>query len=239
MFDIYYFYPVIFVASFISTVAGYGTGALVVAFGMFFFSPREVLGITTLIFLVNNITKIFLFRKHIDVPIAKTFILWSIPAAVLGATLTAYIPPNAIQLLLGLVIVTYLLNKYVLSFKKVNIGNKAIKIASVLYGFITSITGTGGVIKAAVFIELNLVKEVFIGTFAITSFFVNITKLIIYTNYGYLHAGNINVALISIIFCISGILIGKQVLKYFVSEKLFEYLVTGMLVLSAAKLLFF
>ena len=239
MIDIFYFYPTIFFASFISTIGGYGTGALVMATGMMFFDAREILGITTLVFLTNNITKLALFGKHIDLKISKTFIIWSVPAAVLGASLTIYIPSSGIQLGLGAMIVFYLVAKYLKLGSKLKVTQPVIRIASILYGLITSLTGTGGIIKAAVFIEVGLVKEAFIATFALTSMFVNITKLIIYSNYHYINSSNLEVALTAIVFCISGIFLGKYVLKKFISEKLFEYLVTALLGISAVKLLFF
>ncbi|MBN4065813.1 sulfite exporter TauE/SafE family protein [Candidatus Amoebophilus asiaticus] len=237
--EIYIFYAAIFIASIISTIGGFGTGAMVVAAGTMFFGAHEVLGITTLIFISNNITKVILFRKFIDYKIARIFIIWSVPTAIIGALLTAYISPRFLQILIGIVIALYLFSRYLNLTKNLRVTNTIIKISSMIYGFITSLVGTGGVIKAAVFVEIGLVKETFLATFAITSFFVNLTKLTIFTSYQYLNMSNLHVALIAVACCIVAINIGKYILQNYVSEKFFEYMVSILLGISAIKLLLF
>lgn len=142
----------------------------------------------TVLFASSTILKTLLFRQSINWRVAAMLALASFPFAYLGALLVTDVPTTVLRRLLGSMIICYLILtqfKLMPAFKVNTIGLLA---GSAAYGFVSGLLGSGNIIKAIIFREMNISKEAFVGAMAATSVLANIAKIAAFAQTGLLNA---------------------------------------------------
>ena len=113
----------------------------------------------------------------------------SFPFAYIGGLLLEQAPAPILKRSLGGMILAYLaLTQYKL-LPKFKIGTLGLITGSALYGFISGLLGSGNLVKAIMFREMNISKEAFVGAMAASSVLANLSKLTAYYQSGLLHMG--------------------------------------------------
>src|SRR5690606_23051623 len=97
--------------------------------------------------------------------------------------------------------------------------------------------GTGGLIKAILFKEMNIAKEAFVGAMAATSILANFAKLVAYAQTGILTREMAWPAVGLVAAALATSFIGRDVLRHF-SVRQFEAGVQILLAVLAVGLLF-
>lgn len=221
----------------ISTVVGFGSGLILLGISLFLFPIKEAIPFITIYYLFNNINKLVHFRKHIDFKISHNFLVLSIPGVIIGSMLMPYLPGNLLKKLLAIVILVLLL----LRFTKVKIRTKVFsvqyKIGTFFYGLFSGLISTGSVIKALLFSDIGLFKEKFVATMAYTALFMNLIKIIIYSQYELLTVDEVPILIGLFLASYLGVFIGKKILSR-IDKNIFEVIVYIMLILSAIKMMF-
>ena len=212
--NVYIFYTVAFLSSIASTALGIGSGILI-PLAALFYGPKESIGIMTLYFCVQNINKIILFKKYIHWKIVKKVVIWAIPGAIGGSLLLTYIPEDFFKKFLAIAMIIYIVNDIIRrKYKKTETEHeKNIPILGLSYGFFSGLLGSGNIIKGQLFTSLGLIKETYLGTYSITSFFLNIPKVAVYTFSNIINTSVLIQALPFIGISIIGTQIGKNFLK--------------------------
>lgn len=229
------FYTVILISSIISSALGFGSFALI-PLAALYFGPKESIGIITLYFLFQNLSKLIFFKGHANLKIAKKIILWSLPGVLLGALLLGYVPEKGFEKGLAIVMILFILNDFHhFVTKKQN--RKSLPLFSLLYGFCSGLFGSGNLIKGPLFISLGLVKESYIATYALTSLFMNFPKIGIYFWNGIIKPSTMMASLPFLGISIVGTYCGKKILKK-IDHSLFHSVITAFFLLSALALLF-
>jgi len=232
----YVFYGIILLASILSTAFGIGGFVLIPLFALVY-GPKAGVGIITLYFLFQNVTKVAAFREHIDWNVSKRMIYWLIPGAIAGAYALSLIPDTILSKILGIFILLYLANDVFKLIPKKHYDAALLPLMSFLYGAISGLTGAGTVIKGPLLTSIGLRKESYNGTYALTSFFVNTPKLIVYVSTSVITFAAILQSLPLLLVSIAGTYIGKHLLKR-VSENAFYYFLNVLFALSAIVLIF-
>ncbi len=179
------FYALVLIISFLCTSLGLGTALFLIPVVALYFDPKETIGIVTIYGILLNINKMFFFRRHIRVNIGIKVIVYSVPGAILGSFALTFIPADIFKKMLAAIILFYLICEVCKLAPKAKDHEKAaVPIFGFLYGFLSGLVGTGRIIKGPLFTSLGLLKGAFIGTYAFTSFFVNVPKLITYYSTG-------------------------------------------------------
>src|SRR5688572_16373782 len=75
------------VAGALTTVAGLGGGVFLLLSLSVLWGPTTALATSSLALLVGNLHRTFLYRKSVNWPIARAFVVGAVPGAVLGALL--------------------------------------------------------------------------------------------------------------------------------------------------------
>ena len=181
------FYILTLFAEIIGTVGGFGSSVFFVPLASLFFGFHEVLGITALLHVFSNTSKIILFRKGFDWDIFKKIGISSIVFVIIGAYLSKYLVTNIAELILGLfltIYATFLLmhTKFVVPKNTPN----AI-LGGGLAGFMAGFLGTGGAIRGLTLASFNLHKDTFLATSALIDFGVDLSRFIIYFEQNYIN----------------------------------------------------
>ena len=225
-----------FFASIISAVFGFGTALVVLALGSHVLPIKETIALSTVLFCATTISKSVLFTKHIDWKIVGIMSLASLPFAYLGATLLVHVPAQLLKRLVGMMVLVYVVMTFFNLFPKIKIGLPGLVVGSASYGFLSGLLGSGNLIKAILFREMNITKEAFVGAMAATSVLANLAKLTAYTKTGLLTINLLWPIFGLIIVGTSAAFLGRRILKD-ISVVQFERCVQVVLVISALGLL--
>jgi len=234
--NIYLFYGIVLLTSVLSASIGVGSFILI-PLAALVFGAKASIGIITLYFLFQNINKIVVFREHINWNIAFKMVAWSIPGAIAGSFALAYISADLFEKILAIFILAYLANDVFEFIPKKHYQVSAIPILGVLYGFMSGLIGSGNLVKGPLLTSIGLLKESYIGTYAVTSFFVNVPKIMVYLFMSIIVGATFREAIPFLVISIIGTYIGKHFLTK-ISHNTFYYAVNIVFALSAVALLF-
>ena len=232
----YLFYCIVLLTSILSATFGVGSFILIPIAAMVYGS-KEAIGIITLYFLFQNINKIIVFKKHIDCDISFKMILWSIPGAIIGSFALSFLPIDFFNKVLAIFILAYIGNDVFKVVPKKHYNVSMIPLFGTLYGFLSGLVGSGNLVKGPLFTSLGLLKESYVGTYAVTSFFVNFPKILVYFATGIIVGSTFVKALPFLIISIVGTHIGKHFLKK-VPNHVFYYILNIVFAISAIALFF-
>ncbi len=198
-----------------------------------FMRPDAIVPIATMFYLSMNITKLIIFRKDINWQLAKNLILSSIPGLIAGSLLIAYIPTIIARQIISVLIIIFLIVE-IFKIKTYEIKNTSLAtiIVGMVYGFLSGLIGSGGMIRTPLLMKMGLTKAAFIGTAAAASLFSNIIKMTTYTLSGLVSQYVLVNGIFSILVGIVGAQIGKGLLKY-VKDKSFKIILQIGLLIAA------
>lgn len=205
-------------AEIVGTVGGFGSSVFFVPIANFYFSFQAALGLTALLHLSSNISKIVLFKKGLN---KRLLLLLGIPSVVfvfVGGWMSNYFNSTYFGLILG----TFLAVTSIILFAKPTIvikpGKQAAILGGSLSGFAAGLLGTGGAIRGVVMAAFNLEKSVYIATSAFIDFFVDFSRTFVYYFSGYIKSE----LLIYLPFLLGigfiGTYLGKRLLNHIAQE---------------------
>jgi uncharacterized membrane protein YfcA len=188
----------------------------------------------------SSVSRIAVFKKHINWKIFFWFVPFAIPAVVLGAYFIKYINPNYLQLIVAL----FLVANFPQVFKSKNSEENEEKpypqyilaIVGFLAGFVSGVTGAIGLIFNRFYLKFGLKKEEIVATRAANEVFLHLIKLIIYIALG-LYS---NMALWLGLTIAVATVISSYTVKYilpYLSEHTFRKIGYGAMVVSGITLL--
>ncbi|WP_144280994.1 sulfite exporter TauE/SafE family protein [Chryseobacterium echinoideorum] len=188
----------------------------------------------------SSVSRIAVFKKHINWKIFFWFVPFSIPAVLMGAYLIKYINPSYLQLIVAF----FLIANVPQLFKKVKndeTDEKAspkyvLAIIGFLAGFVSGITGAIGLLFNRFYLKFGLKKEEIVATRAANEVFLHLIKLVIYISLG-LYS---NLALWLGLAIAVATIISSYTVKYilpYLSENLFRKIGYGAMVVAGITLL--
>ncbi len=207
------FYFLTFLVEIIGTVGGFGSSVFFVPMANFFFDFHSVLGITALLHVFSNLSKIYLFRKGLN---WKIFLKIGVPSfvfVVIGAYFSKFLNNEYAGLILGIFLVLFagfLLIKPKYSFES---NTKNSIIGGSLAGWFAGWLGTGGAVRGLTLASFNVSKNTFLATSALIDFVVDTSRFGMYSYQGYLTKQMLWQAPILLVISFIGSYFGKQLLN--------------------------
>jgi len=188
----------------------------------------------------SSVSRIAVFKKHINWKIFFWFVPFSIPAVLIGAYLIKFINPNYLQLIVALFLISNVPQLFK-SKKKEEQSEKpypkfALAIIGFLAGFVSGITGAIGLLFNRFYLKFGLTKEEIVATRAANEVFLHFIKLVIYISLG-LYS---NLALWLGLAIAVATVVSSYTVKYilpYLSENLFRKIGYGAMVISGIALL--
>ncbi len=163
-----------------------GTGATIILLPVlvFAFGPREAIPIMAIVALMSNVAKITSWWRQIDWRATAAYALGGIPGAALGAHTMLSLPPDIVDLALGIFFLVMIPGRRQLAARSFRIGPWALVPTGAVIGFLTGIVVSTGPISVPVFSAYGLVKGGFIGTEAAASLALYISKAVTFHTFG-------------------------------------------------------
>ena len=214
---------------FFSTIAAGGAATILIPFIAFTLGAQIVAPTISMAALIANPTRVYAFRKNINWQIICYLLPGSIIGGILGAWSFSKANIQIIQIILGLFLISYVLEN---TLKKSNFTIK-MKLSwffplGVLVSFLSGLIGATGPIQNPFMLNYGITKEYLIGTKALNSLFMQITKLV---TYGCLGVFTIEVVRYgAVIGCgaIIGVFLARNHLKKINMEQFRKYTTTIM-----------
>lgn len=206
------------------TIGGFGSSVFFVPVAQFFFSFHIVLGITGILHVFSNTSKLMLFYKHVNYRLLFYYGIPSILFVVAGAYLTTMVDLIWAQLTLGIFLIAFsCLLLFATNFTLPASNSNAV-VSGSLAGFIAGFNGTGGAIRGLSMAAFGLSKEVFVATSAAIDFGVDISRSVVYIDHGYFTKDLLYLLPFLILISFVGTYIGKKVLNK-INEDVFKKIV--------------
>lgn len=224
-------------ASFIGTIAGFGSSALMVAILLFFFPLGQVLLLVGIIHWFNDLWEVIMFRKGFHWRLVLTFGIPGLIMGIAGAILAVDLPEKLLLRILGgllLAYVVYLLTKH--KFKIPDSSATAVT-GGALSGLLAGSLGVGGPIRSAALLAFNLPKSAYLTTVGAVAMLVDTSRIITYVANGLRLETMLFYGLILFIpTTYLGALLAKRVVNH-INQQTFTKLVAVLLGLIALKFL--
>lgn len=167
-------------ASAVAALTGTGGGVLLLPVMVAIFGVRDAVPMYTVAQLVGNLSRVFFNRKQIRLPVVGWFSVGAIPMAVLGALAFSFTPESMlIRLLGGFLLVSVLLHRAAGEGFRKQSARWFVAVGGIV-AFISALVGSAGPFLAPIFTAFGLTRGAYIGTEALSTAVMHITKLSTY-----------------------------------------------------------
>lgn len=223
-------------AEIIGTIGGFGSSVFFVPIAGFYLDFHSVLGVTALLHVASNISKLALFKKGMNRKLIINIGIPSVLFVILGGLLTKYLDSVILKIILAIFLIGFSL-LFIIKRELIIAPNKTNSfLGGAFSGFSAGLLGTGGAIRGLTMASFNLEKSVFIATSAFIDLFIDTTRTVVYFKNGFIHRQEIIYIPFLIGIAIIGSWIGKKILvrvpqEYFRRLSLFLILGIGMITL--------
>jgi len=241
------------IASGLTFFSGFGLGTILTPVFLLFFPVDLAIALTAVVHLLNNLFKMALVGKHMDIRVVLRFGIPAILTAYLGArtlVLLAGMPDlfsywignrlvsvTPVKLTIALLLLMFALAEVLPAARRIQFGKVWLIPGGLLSGFFGGLSGVQGAVRSAFLIKAGLTKETYIATGTAIACVIDVSRLLVYapkiieTNLSdYLH-----LLIPATLAAMAGAMIGNVLLKK-ITLRFVQMVVAGMLFLIALAL---
>jgi uncharacterized membrane protein YfcA len=222
---------VAFFAAILTFFSGFGLGTILTPVMMIFFPVDIAIAFTGIVHFSNNIFKLLIVGQKANKKVLIRFGIPAIFAAFFGSYILINMDTNYImysytlmgelqsisyvKFLISIILIVFALIDLIPFFKKLKFGEKSLPLGGFLSGFFGGLSGNQGALRSSFLIKLNLEKQTFIATTVVISFFVDLTRLGVYsTNLFKINLEeHLVIGICSVSSAILGAFVGNKLLK--------------------------
>ena len=224
------------VASTVAAIAGFGGSAIMLPVLVWAFGVRDAIPILTVSQLLGNLSRVWFNRSEVEGRVVQWFALGAVPAAVAGGVVFATAPTPALSRLLGAFLLVTVLYRHTAWGRQLRVKLRGFLPIGFSFGFLSAIVGGVGPMMAPFFLAYGLVRGAYIGTEALSTVTMHVTKLGVYGGYDLLSSRTILIGLAIGGVMFLGSYLGKRILTV-VPERVFPVIVEVALVAGGILLL--
>ena len=225
-----------FAASTLAAVAGFGGAAILLPILVPIFGIRDAIPILTVAQLVGNLSRVWFNRRDLEWRVVARFAAGGVPAALAGGFLFASAPLKFLTRLLGIFLIAVVIYRHSGISSARRLPLRAFPLIGAVFSFLSALLGSVGPIMIPFFLAYGLVKSALIGTEALATVVMHVTKLVAYGSASVLTAAGLQLGLAIGAIMILGSFVGKKLLDR-LPEKFFLYLVEATLVIAGLNFL--
>ena len=174
------------VAGTISGIIGFGSSIILMPALVLMYGPRTAVPVMAVAALIANASRVMLWWRDIDWRACAAYSVTAIPAAALGARTLVAIPPRLADGVLGVFFILMIPVRRWLVGSGLRIGVWHLAVVGAVIGYITGIVVSTGPINTPFFLAYGLTKGAFIGTEALGSLGMYVSKAVAFRSLGVL-----------------------------------------------------
>jgi uncharacterized membrane protein YfcA len=218
-------------ASTLAAITGFGGAAVLLPVLVAVFGVREAIPILTVAQLIGNGSRVWFNRRKVSWRVVPWFALGGIPMALLGGYLFAKAPLSALTRLLGAFLLLIVVWRHLRPRRPKPFPVAAFAGIGAGASFLSALLGSVGPIMAPFFLAYGLVKGAYIGTEALSTVVMHVTKLVAYRQTAVLTVTGVLIALALGPIMVFGSWLGKGIVDR-LPERVFIGIVEGVLVVA-------
>uniref|UniRef100_A0A7V4XT57 Probable membrane transporter protein n=1 Tax=Acidobacterium capsulatum TaxID=33075 RepID=A0A7V4XT57_9BACT len=222
-------------ASTLAAVTGFGGAAVLLPALVAIFGVRAAIPILTVAQLIGNGSRVWFNRRELNWRVVGWFACGGVPMALLGGYLFASAPLGGLTRLLGAFLLLVVVWRHLRPRLARSFPAPAFAAIGAGSSFLSALLGSVGPLMAPFFLAYGLVKGAYIGTEALATVVMHVTKLVAYGQTGVLSWRNAGMGLALGPVMILGSFLGKRIVDR-LPERVFVSIIEGVLV--AAGVLF-
>ena len=223
------------IASTLAAVTGFGGAAVLLPVLVATFGVREAIPILTVAQLVGNGSRVWFNRRELNYRVVAWFALGGVPLALLGGLLFAKAPLVALTRVLGVFLILIVVWRHARPKSTWRPPLPAFAGIGAGASFLSALLGSVGPLMAPFFLAYGLVKGAYIGTEALSTVVMHVTKLVAYRHAAILPLHAVIIGLLLGPLMVLGSFIGKRIVDR-LPEKVFIWIIEATLI--AAGVLF-
>lgn len=217
------------VASTLAGVTGFGGAAVLLPALVGAFGVREAIPILTVAQLIGNGSRVWFNRRELDWRVVGWFAVGGVPMALIGGILFAKAPLTALTRALGAFLLLVVVWRHIRPRNPGQFPIQAFAGIGAGASFLSALLGSVGPIMAPFFLAYGLVKSAYIGTEALSTVVMHVTKLVAYRQTAVLTKFGVVVGLALGPIMIVGSFLGKRIVDR-LPEKVFVLLIEAVLI---------
>jgi uncharacterized membrane protein YfcA len=210
-------------------VAGFGGAAVLIPALVAVFGVRDAIPILTVAQLIGNGSRVWFNRRELALPVVAWFALGAVPLALVGGVLFATAPLGALTRLVGVFLLVMVVWRHVPRAPAWRPGVRAFAGIGAAFSFLSALIGSVGPLMAPFFLAHGLVKGAYIGTEALATVVMHVTKLAAYQGMAILTLRAVVAGLALGPIMIAGSYVGKRMLDR-MPERVFVVIIELVLV---------
>lgn len=219
------------IASTLAAVSGFGGAAVLLPVLVAFFGMRAAVPILTVAQLIGNGSRVWFNRRELDWRVVAWFALGGIPMALLGGYLFASAPLKGLTRLLGAFLLLVVLWRHLRPRLAHSFPTPVFAGIGAGSSFLSALLGSVGPIMAPFFLAYGLVKGAYIGTEALSTVVMHVTKLVAYRQTAILTSRDTFTGLALGPVMILGSFLGKRIVDR-LPEKVFVAIIEAVLLIA-------
>lgn len=176
--------PSAFFAALVASVAGTGGGIILLPVLVSAFGVREAVPLYAVILFSGNLSRVGMNWREIDFKVVGWFVLGAVPAAVAGSWLFTRMPDTGLLRILGAFILLSVAWRYLRRGAKPGFPAHRFLGLGAVFSVISGVVGSAGPFLAPFYLSYGLTKGAFIGTEALGTAAMHVTKLVTYQSLG-------------------------------------------------------
>jgi uncharacterized membrane protein YfcA len=224
------------IAGVISGIVGFGSSIMLMPVLVIAFGPREAVPIMAIAAIMANLSRVAVWWREIEWRAVGVYALTGVPFAALGARTLLVLPPRIVEAALAVFFIAMIPMRRLLAARELRLKLWHLAPLGAVIGFLTGIVVSTGPVNAPFFLAYGLVKGAFLGTEAMASLTVYLSKSAVFRGYGALPAEAIAQGLIIGASLTAGSFIAKRFVLSMDAEK-FRLLMDALLLASGLTML--
>ena len=220
---------VAFFAATLAAVTGFGGAAVLLPVLVATFGVREAIPILTVAQLVGNASRVWFNRGELNWRVVAWFALGGVPTSLVGGFIFAKAPLTPLTRVLGAFLILIVVWRHAQPRGKWRPTLPAFAGIGAAASFLSALMGSVGPLMAPFFLAYGLVKGAYIGTEALCTVVMHVTKLFAYRQASVLPLHAVVVGLLLGPVMIAGSAAGKRIVDL-LPERVFILLIEATLI---------
>jgi uncharacterized membrane protein YfcA len=158
------------------TVSGFAGGLVLSILIAPVIGVEEVVPVLAVTLMISGATRLWTFRKDLDLATYASVMIPALPGIVFGAVVYSHLAPSTIAIVLGLFLLVTVASRRPLERRGRKVGAVGLGIVGSLFGVLSGMTIGAGMMLAPFLMGRGLFKERLAAVFAGIGFVLNVTK---------------------------------------------------------------
>ena len=168
----------------ISGIVGTGSSIILMPVLVYHYGPKQAVPIMAIAAVMANLSRILAWWREVDWRACAAYSVPGIPAAALGARTLLALPSHAVDIAIGLFLITMVPARHWLARHQLKFSLWHLAIGGAVIGYITGIVVSTGPLSVPLFLFYGLSKGAFLATEAASSLGLYVSKSVTFQQFG-------------------------------------------------------